>query len=662
MLIKSIEFQDFRPFKGKQKLDLTCDEDKNVVVVLAQNACGKTTLILSFIWCLYGQSKFEKKEDLLNRSRANDMLPNDTATASVRVILVHENTTYNIFRSVKYTKSSSGEVSRTGGMDFEVTYIDENGETKSCGTRENEKLNAINSIMPQNLSSYFFFEGEKNNAVTKTDISDAVKKLLGLDIYENAMRHLYGNTITKAQRDSVIGYFESKSYDSSNSDAVAEYNKMNKKSEELEEIKKQIETAKEDYDEYDKKIEEINQKLREAKPTQELQKRRDEIHRSEQRERETLNKNYRLLFSDFTNEAYNLFLYPLLKQVEDKLNEMNFGDKGIAGIEIKAIKELLSRGFCLCGTCLDEGTVACKKVKEYIDILPPKNVGSLVRDTLDSVNNKRYLSDNYLQKVEMNYKDIQLSINELEKLERDETECLERLSKLDKLDIKEYESQLKLYKQRRSDAKNRELRLVSEQTRVTSELQTAEKNYNMYRNKSKDKEKYQIYTAYATAVYEWFRESYSAQELIIKKQIQDEFAKLFNAIYVGNRQAVIDERYNLHVYNNGHEQALTGALHIIKYFSFVGALVEIATKRINEAGGIGENYPLVLDAAFSHTDDNHTQAISRELAKTTKQLVFAVMEKDWNYAQNSIKDRVNKIYKIEKVSEDISEIEILEDF
>ena len=48
MIIKSIKFENFRPFYGIQKMDFTCEDDKNVVVVLAQNACGKTTLILSF--------------------------------------------------------------------------------------------------------------------------------------------------------------------------------------------------------------------------------------------------------------------------------------------------------------------------------------------------------------------------------------------------------------------------------------------------------------------------------------------------------------------------------------------------------------------------------------------------------------------------------------
>lgn len=49
MIIKSIKFENFRPFYGTQKMDFTCEDDKNVVVVLAQNACGKTTLIFIYM-------------------------------------------------------------------------------------------------------------------------------------------------------------------------------------------------------------------------------------------------------------------------------------------------------------------------------------------------------------------------------------------------------------------------------------------------------------------------------------------------------------------------------------------------------------------------------------------------------------------------------------
>ena len=54
MLIKSIILNDFRQFKGTQKLEFSTDADKNVTVLLGDNTFGKTTILQAFNWCLYG--------------------------------------------------------------------------------------------------------------------------------------------------------------------------------------------------------------------------------------------------------------------------------------------------------------------------------------------------------------------------------------------------------------------------------------------------------------------------------------------------------------------------------------------------------------------------------------------------------------------------------
>ena len=76
MLIKSITLHNFRQFKGKQKLEFSSDSDKNVTVLLGDNTFGKTTILQSFNWCLYGVADFPKDsnpEVLLNLEVANEL-------------------------------------------------------------------------------------------------------------------------------------------------------------------------------------------------------------------------------------------------------------------------------------------------------------------------------------------------------------------------------------------------------------------------------------------------------------------------------------------------------------------------------------------------------------------------------------------------------------
>ena len=109
----------------------------------------------------------------------------------------------------------------------------------------------------------------------------------------------------------------------------------------------------------------------------------------------------------------------------------------------------------------------------------------------------------------------------------------------------------------------------------------------------------------------------------------------------------------------------TGGLRVIQYFSYVGGLVKLAyevmQERVDENGDeqeLGEQYPLVLDAAFSHADPIHTQNIARELANATSQLIFAVMEKDWLYAKNGLSGKVGRMYELKKIDE--TEVKIVE--
>ena len=60
MLIQSIKLENFRQFKGKQKIEFSCDKNKNVTIVMGENGAGKTTLEQAFLWCLYGVTEFNK--------------------------------------------------------------------------------------------------------------------------------------------------------------------------------------------------------------------------------------------------------------------------------------------------------------------------------------------------------------------------------------------------------------------------------------------------------------------------------------------------------------------------------------------------------------------------------------------------------------------------
>ena len=170
MLLKSVEYENFRPFKGIQKIEFTSPDkpDANVYVVLGDITHGKSTFVLSFIWCFYGVSKFTRSKEILNRDIENSLRHGESAQARVTVVFEDAGREYTVKRVQKFTKSYDSLNSNMSIMTME--YVDEFGQIQSCGKLNAEFETAIRAILPEELSSYFFFEGEKENNISKNHL------------------------------------------------------------------------------------------------------------------------------------------------------------------------------------------------------------------------------------------------------------------------------------------------------------------------------------------------------------------------------------------------------------------------------------------------------------------------------------------------------------
>lgn len=652
MLLKSIKFKDFRCFRGERTIDLSCSGDKNIVVILGDNTRGKSTIVQSFVWCFYGIPNFSNPE-LYNRAIARELPVYGKTTILVEVEFEHEGVFYTARRTKEFMKSTDGKMvaSGAGNSRFTMEYLEgTTGQTKPCGMLPSELIKAINNILPSDLAPYFFFAGEKNNDLATKSLSSAVRKLMGIEPLIRMRDHLRGDTKTVSSK-SVLGYYQEKQVDSDNVAAKREWDKKVAAEEALASIDKRLEEIRDQIESYEKKIEDINIILRSAQPTKLLQEKRDRIAKELKWENDNLNKLLTSFLAQFSDNAVNILTIPLLDAARARLNKMDLSDKGIKGLEVPAIKALLKRGYCLCGTDLKDGTLAYKNVEKYIDILPPKSVGILVSELQDKIAQSEYSGKEYVEQSVSAYKDIQYSIQKIHDLEREEQEALDELKKIGVVDTQQYERDLSQYKQRLVQLRDEERIKISSQTTQKTIIDTASNNYNMYISKSKKNAEYALYYEYAQRILEWVNTTYEEKEQSLRDKLSKAVTELFNNIYTGNRKVTIDANYNINII----PPADTDGIKAIQYFSYVGGLVQVTRQVMQErkeGESYGEEYPLVLDAAFSHTDTNHTKAIAVELSKVTRQLIFAVMDKDWEHVGDKIGDRIVKTYKLNKINED----------
>lgn len=667
MLLKKICYNNFRPFIGRQEIILendTAKDDANVTVILGENTFGKSTFVLSFIWCLYGESRFDRPSDILNKKIEGRMRFGQQEKAWVEIEFEDDDRHYYVKRTQLFTMGNNGKLI-SNGTEATLTYVTPNGETVTLGKYQNEVNDAIRAILPKDLSSFFFFEGEKDNAISKKDLGKSVRTLLGLEAFENMRKHLYGSQSQSAPYSgSVMGIYLSKQNDESDRRAQAEYDKKVRAQEDLLKIQTRIDEIRQNIAAYERQIDQINEMLRQAAPSKELQKRRDAIKKELAEQEEALKKNNKRLLTLFSRDSMSLFVVPFLDRAAQRLREMDVADKGIKGIEVSAIHELLCRGVCLCGTDLKPGTFAYKSVEKYIDFIPPKSVGTLVRDMLETIDANEEKSKDFISAFEGIYRDIQANKVRIDELEREDKEKFAEIAKIGNVDTSNAEQNLYDHKRKIVELRDELERRLGEEGRKKTEIETAENNFNMLKSKSDKAKKFNLYYRYAEALYNWVNENYTKKEDEMRARLSAYIAELFNNMYSGQREIVIDEQYNITAISKEGNTALTGGLRVIAYFAFVGGLVRLAYEVMQErekeadAQALGERYPLVLDAAFSHADETHTKNIARELANAAHQLIFAVMPKDWQYAKEGLAGKVCRIYELRKIDE--SEANIVE--
>lgn len=663
MLLKSIKFHNFRPFIGDQEVDLSIDtdnRDKNVTIILGDNTFGKSTFVLSFIWCLYGKNQFSK-QDILNK-KVEELLPADSKTkefAFVEIEFEDDDKLYIMRRIQSFYKNSKGELVASDPVPT-LSYTTPDGTTRSAGNTSSEINLVIKSILPADLSSFFFFEGEKNNEITRKDLGTSVKTLLGLEAFNNMRNHLHGDNATHApSTGSVMGHFKKQQGVGNNDKATAELEKKTNAENKLEEIKEKLAEDDESIARCEKTIEGLNLQLREAAPTKRMQERRDNIERELVSINQDLQKKTQRFFSLFSKDSFPFLVYPLLDRAQDKLAQMDVGDKGIKGIEAPAIRELLRRGECLCGCDLTEGSAAYKNVEKYLDYIPPRNLGTIVRDISDTISEEKGRAEDFVEMFDSAYKDIVSLRIRKENLEKEEAAISAQIKEIGEVDTQQAEEDLSYNKHLLTELRDKHDEAIQRIARLSQDIEIANKNYDSLLSKNANARKYETYYKYAELIYEWVEKNYSTKEEQLKERLSKYISESFNAMYSGHRDVSIDDRYNLVMTYNNAVVDDTGGLRVIEYFAYVGGLVKLAgeikkERETDDEGNVetlGEEYPLVLDAAFSHADEKHTRNIAQELSKCANQLIFAIMRKDWVYAESGLNGKVGHMYELEKVDE-----------
>lgn len=376
------EFENFRLLRDLV-LDFSVDNVRKLTVIRAQNATGKTTILNALQWALYGDDALPEKGKNYRMSPIDwDTSYSTHVPISVQVDFVttkflenqngdsfEEKKRYRIIRSTYETLNAT--------MHSRSDSIAKLLELTEKGSQPIELAQAkIDEELPIELREVFFTDGDRalsfieateSTKVKRERVQNAIQSLLGLEVIENALRHLDRTTSTFTKE---VGKIDT---DQEIKETAEELEEIRKNTEELE---GKIKDYKSQCAEFEDKIVDTQDKIDLALEKGDQEKLKSNIEQLKSQLKQIDNDRV-----EANNEHSQLFkslalsqelLTPVLEKSIKKLDKLHEQGK-LPSMTIPVLQECLDTNICICGASLDPSNSNDKCRIEHIYNLIKEN-------------------------------------------------------------------------------------------------------------------------------------------------------------------------------------------------------------------------------------------------------------------------------------------------
>lgn len=620
MIIKEIEFENFRQFKDHGLIK--CSSDGKMTIIYGKNGDGKTTLHQLFHWIFYNSVNFNKTttDKLYNLTYETSLKFNDTTDTEGRIVFEHKGSEYQIRRVWHYQKQIS-RISKIG-EEVELFKLNENNDWGKLTQKQSDVTNIIEEILPFGLSEYFFFDGESMIADLKVKSSVSAKKLkealftiFDLEYLDRGIKH-----IGEADKVSTaIGtLYKSKGDSSSNADVLKANEHRINAEKRVEELREEIERRDINFKLNEKRMAEISEEIGSALSNDDYEKRRKKI-------KSLIDSSIKDIADEklkFGNDVYEIYPKLLVKKrfdyakqfIKDKLEKE---EKNLPhGLDKELITTLLSSDSktCICGNHI--GEAERRKLASYLLLFPPY-----------SYNHLFYRLDNMIKSVGRNnfddaifYKHFETIFEKREHIQEFEAEIKE----LDDEKQKNKGLQDLVLERIKLEEENDEIRhqisdLYSKKGVAETVHKQQKRKYddlvkNEKTNKSIDEKIYLLESVKRMLVEELDRNS-----VIYSRQLKYNIEYLLENMLTSKREVDVNKDFYVRVYDSFGDESKSEGQFAVVSFAYIGAILKLLKE---EEALRNKEYPLVLDGPFSKLDEDQRQNVIDVIPKFAPQIIL----------------------------------------
>ena len=654
MLLKSITLKNFRQFKDIT-LEFSTNNEKNVTIVIGDNGSGKSTLLQAFFWCLYDKESFSDKE-LFNKENFKSIDINRTIAVEVIIHLIHSNTEYSIARLIEYKKNDN-EQAKIVKQEFKIKKKLAEGQWIYLNAID--KIIEVDRILPEDLSKYFFFDGEKIETMSRqlikgkknADFKKAVMGLTGLNALIKAREHLDPKKLKSVKTKFVSEYNGSAN------------NEINKLTAEIEQLIDKIDGYKTRIGILNKNMEESQNNLENAKieiksydEGRKFQERKEKLEQEFSLQQRIKKNIIDKILLNFQQNRVNFFSSVLAYDSLKMISTFDVSGKDIPDISSKTIQYLIEKGECLCGNCLSENSEAYNNIKELLQYIPPQSIGTVVGNFVHET--KRKFADNNVmfENITDEIKQLSLCSNDIAEINDEIFKISKKLSS-EEMTIRVKNLQNLICKCEHTIHKNMDdiANLNRQIGAMESDISIKETKRDKLISNDENNKLIGLCIAYTEAIYELLNNEYKVKEEDIKTKLEKYINDIFQSIFNGEITITIDNDYYIDFIINKYQEGIeiSTAQSVSVIFAFIASIMKITRENsiTEDKEIIAEPYPLVMDAPWSVFDKERIEAVTKFLPEIAQQVIIFIKDTDGDIATDNLSDKLGKLYRLNKIND-----------
>ncbi|MBI2388615.1 MAG: AAA family ATPase [Deltaproteobacteria bacterium] len=655
MKLQELRIANFRQFHGEQEIVFAQEDQKNITVIHGYNGAGKTALLNAFVWCLYGEvtKDLEAPDRLLNEAASSELRPGGETTVSVRLRFLARGQTYTANRQVTYRKEADGSVAARGEPTLTLFRVADSGAQEQV----NNAQNAIDQLLPKRLYPFFFFNGERVEAIASAgayeDVEQGVKTLLDVEIYERSVRHLRDQVIPELSRE--LRQFGSQ-------EAQALVDEQTRELERERGFRDALIANRQNLTEIAKELEAIEQAQRRVEAIRDLVAKRNAVTTQKKAVTERLDAVRIQRAKLLSRSGYLAFAGAIFEQVDEKVRDARQKGELPAKVKPQFVDDLLQERTCICGRNIGpaeaERLTAWRANTGLADLEEQIAMTSAVLPGLRARRTEYYGGLDELQDA------LAGALAERRRLDEE----------LDELGTKigdgGHGEEAANLERRRNEERGREQNVKIEIALTTDKLTAVEDRLREIQQKLNhielQNEKARLIQRQIQAVNQIadaLERIYFLQKDDVRRELSQRIHEIWSNAAIKEYRATVTEEFRLDLKKNvgGIEQpvfgASTGEKQVLA-LSFVGSLVWKARKNeernVGEAAGVGRDlvvggeYPLVMDSPFGALEDDYRRKVAEWIPTLASQVIVMASKTQWrNEVESAMRDRIGREYILE---------------